>query len=103
MHTTLSNFGVVLGVQVGDVAYVELFNDENGKPRGCGVVEFTNSEAMKKALFVMHRYELNGRKLVLKEETGTLVLSISFGKVFFRFYNHYKVISYKFQGMIGTD
>ncbi|XP_028173184.1 myelin expression factor 2-like [Ostrinia furnacalis] len=56
--------------KVGDVAYVELFNDENGKPRGCGVVEFTNSEAMKKALFVMHRYELNGRKLVLKEETG---------------------------------
>lgn len=52
------------------MAYVELFNDENGKPRGCGVVEFTNSEAMKKALFVMHRYELNGRKLVLKEETG---------------------------------
>lgn len=57
--------------QVGDVAYVELFNDENGKPRGCGVVEFSNTEAMKKALFVMHRYELNGRKLVLKEETGT--------------------------------
>ncbi|XP_032514367.1 heterogeneous nuclear ribonucleoprotein M-like isoform X2 [Danaus plexippus] len=56
--------------KVGDVAYVELFNDENGKPRGCGVVEFSNSEAMKKALFVMHRYELNGRKLVLKEETG---------------------------------
>lgn len=56
--------------KVGDVGYVELFNDENGKPRGCGVVEFTNPEAMKKALFVMHRYELNGRKLVLKEETG---------------------------------
>ncbi|KAJ0175158.1 hypothetical protein K1T71_009299 [Dendrolimus kikuchii] len=56
--------------KVGDVAYVELFNDENGKPRGCGVVEFTNSEAMRKALFVMHRYELNGRKLVIKEETG---------------------------------
>ncbi|XP_059055698.1 myelin expression factor 2 [Achroia grisella] len=55
--------------KVGDVAYVEIFNDENGKPRGCGVVEFTNCEAMKKALFVMHRYELNGRKLVLKEQT----------------------------------
>lgn len=56
------------------MAYVELFNDENGKPRGCGVVEFTNSEAMKKALFVMHRYELNGRKLVLKEETGKYLM-----------------------------
>ncbi|CAH0399500.1 unnamed protein product [Chilo suppressalis] len=59
--------------KVGDVAYVELFNDENGKPRGCGVVEFTNTEAMKKALFVMHRYELKGRKLVLKEETDVIV------------------------------
>lgn len=49
---------------------MELFNDDNGKPRGCGVVEFTNSEAMRKALYVMHRYELNGRKLVIKEETG---------------------------------
>lgn len=58
------------------MAFVELFHDENGKPRGCGVVEFTNSETMKKALFVMHRYELNGRKLVLKEETGKHLLFI---------------------------
>ncbi|CAH4022130.1 myelin expression factor 2 isoform X1 [Pieris brassicae] len=56
--------------KVGDVAYVELYHDDNGKPKGCGVVEFTTTEAMKKALFIMHRYELNGRKLVLKEETG---------------------------------
>ncbi|XP_068622398.1 myelin expression factor 2-like [Battus philenor] len=57
--------------KVGDVAYVELFNDDNGKPRGCGVVIFSTTESMKKALSVMHRYELNGRKLVLKEEMGT--------------------------------
>ncbi|XP_060804462.1 heterogeneous nuclear ribonucleoprotein M [Amyelois transitella] len=54
--------------KVGDVGYVEIFKDENGKSRGCGVVQFTTSEATKKALFVMHRYELNGRKIVLKEE-----------------------------------
>lgn len=52
------------------MAYVELFNDENGKPRGCGVVEFSTVEAKKKALFVMHRYDLKGRKLVIKEDTG---------------------------------
>ncbi|XP_050667270.1 myelin expression factor 2 isoform X2 [Leptidea sinapis] len=57
--------------KVGDVAYVELYNDESGKPRGCGVVEFLTAEAMRKALFVMHRYELNGRKLVLKEDPGS--------------------------------
>lgn len=79
----------VITLQVGDVAYVELFNDENGKPRGCGVVEFTNSEAMKKALFVMHRYELNGRKLVLKEETGNLLCC----KASFVFYYNEPVIN----------
>lgn len=49
---------------------MELFNDDSGKPRGCGVVEFSTAEATKKALSVMHRYELNGRKLVLKEDVG---------------------------------
>lgn len=56
--------------QVGDVAFVELFTDDHGKPRGCGVVTFSTAEAAKKALSVMHRYELFGRKLVLKEEMG---------------------------------
>ncbi|XP_045538698.1 myelin expression factor 2 isoform X2 [Papilio machaon] len=56
--------------KVGDVAFVELFTDDHGKPRGCGVVTFSTSEAAKKALSVMHRYELFGRKLVLKEEMG---------------------------------
>ncbi|XP_013140500.1 PREDICTED: myelin expression factor 2-like isoform X3 [Papilio polytes] len=56
--------------KVGDVAFVELFTDDHGKPRGCGVVTFSTAEAAKKALSVMHRYELFGRKLVLKEEMG---------------------------------
>lgn len=46
------------------------------------MVEFSNSEAMKKALFVMHRYELGGRKLVLKEESGKeIVKTTTFIKV----------------------
>lgn len=58
--------------KVGDVTFVELFHDENGKPRGCGVVEFASPEAVKKALVVLHRYELNGRKIVLKEDTSAV-------------------------------
>ncbi|XP_018320026.1 myelin expression factor 2 [Agrilus planipennis] len=56
--------------QVGDVAFVELFVDENDKPRGCGIVEFSDPNSVKKCLEVMHRFELKGRKLVIKEDFG---------------------------------
>lgn len=56
--------------QVGNVEYVELFMDENGKPRGCGIVEFKEAENVGKALDVMNRYELNGREIVVKEDHG---------------------------------
>merc|ERR1712038_1862595 len=53
---------------VGDVSYVELFNDENDKPRGCGILEFSTEEMAKKAVDVMHRHEIKGRKMVVKED-----------------------------------
>jgi RNA recognition motif-containing protein len=56
--------------EVGDVAFVELFNDENNKPRGCGIVEFEKPESVDKALEKMNRYDLNGRNLVIKEDYG---------------------------------
>lgn len=52
---------------VGEVAYVELFHDENDKPRGCGIVEFESADSVKKAVEKMHRFDLKGRKLVVKE------------------------------------
>jgi len=54
--------------KVGDVAFVELFNDEKGKPRGCGIVEFGDKETAKQAVDVMDKYEINGRKIVVKED-----------------------------------
>jgi RNA recognition motif-containing protein len=56
--------------EVGDVSFVELFSDENNKPRGCGIVEFEKSESVDKALEKMNRYDLNGRNLVIKEDYG---------------------------------
>lgn len=56
--------------EVGDVSFVELFQDENSKPRGCGIVEFDKSELVAKALEKMNRYDLNGRNLVIKEDYG---------------------------------
>lgn len=56
--------------QVGDVQFVELFVDENDKPKGVGIVEFADASLVKKCLEVMQRYEVKGRKLVVREDSG---------------------------------
>lgn len=59
---------------VGDncVTRVELFVDDNDKSRGCGIVELADEKAVKKALSVMHRYDLKGRKLVVRDDSGNV-------------------------------
>ena len=52
---------------VGEVAFVELFEDDRGKPKGSGIVEFEKVEHARIALEKMNRYELKGRRLVVKE------------------------------------
>lgn len=54
--------------EVGKVAHVELFMDENDKPRGCGIVEFEDADSVKTAVDKMHRFDIKGRKLVVKED-----------------------------------
>jgi len=54
--------------EVGEVSFVELFEDESGKPRGCGIIEFEKHEHALLAMDRMNRYELKGRKLVVKED-----------------------------------
>ncbi|CAH1183251.1 unnamed protein product [Phaedon cochleariae] len=56
--------------QVGDVQFVELFIDDNDKPKGSGIVEFSDSASVDKALDIMQRYEVKGRKLVVKDDAG---------------------------------
>lgn len=53
--------------EVGKVAHVELFTDEHDKPRGCGIVEFEDADSVKVAVEKMHRFDIKGRKLVVKE------------------------------------
>lgn len=55
---------------VGPVDFVELFVDENYKPRGCGIVEFKDVESVEKCIEKMHRHELNGREIIVKEDHG---------------------------------
>ena len=38
---------------------------------GCGILEFATEELAKKAVEKMHRHELRGRKLVVKEDFDT--------------------------------
>lgn len=40
--------------------------------KGSGIVEFSDSASVKKCLEVMQRYEVKGRKLVIKEDTGNI-------------------------------
>ncbi|KAJ7994811.1 hypothetical protein DPEC_G00253340 [Dallia pectoralis] len=78
--------------KVGEVTYVELFKDAEGKSRslitvsvyslcygsvlsldlllsqGCGVVEFKDEEFVKKAIEMMNKHDLNGRPLNIKED-----------------------------------
>ncbi|KAK2853790.1 hypothetical protein Q5P01_006451 [Channa striata] len=54
--------------KVGEVTYVELFKDAEGKSRGCGVVEFKDEEFVKKAIATMNKHDLNGRPLNIKED-----------------------------------
>uniref|UniRef100_A0A3P9IIA5 Myelin expression factor 2 n=1 Tax=Oryzias latipes TaxID=8090 RepID=A0A3P9IIA5_ORYLA len=54
--------------KVGEVTYVELFKDAEGKSRVSGVVEFKDDEFVKKAVLTMNKHDLNGRPLNIKED-----------------------------------
>uniref|UniRef100_A0A4W6CEQ7 Heterogeneous nuclear ribonucleoprotein M n=1 Tax=Lates calcarifer TaxID=8187 RepID=A0A4W6CEQ7_LATCA len=54
--------------KVGEVTYVELFKDAEGKSRVSGVVEFKDEEFVKKAILTMNKHDLNGRPLNIKED-----------------------------------
>ncbi|XP_050429955.1 myelin expression factor 2 [Adelges cooleyi] len=54
--------------EVGDVSFVVVYTDEKDKSRGCGTVEFDRADSAQKAIDKMHRFDINGRKLVVKED-----------------------------------
>jgi len=54
--------------KIGNVSYCQLFENEDGKSRGCGLVEFQDSASARKAIDILHRYEYRGRELVVKED-----------------------------------
>lgn len=57
---------------------MELFEDESGKPRGCGIVEFEKREHALAALEKMNGFDLKGRRLVVKEVRSPFPLPLDF-------------------------
>lgn len=45
-----------------------MFEDEEGRSRGCGLIEFSDIASAKKAIDELHRYNFKGRELVVKED-----------------------------------
>ena len=56
---------------VGNVTYCRLFENNNNKSR-VGFVEFHDLASARKAIDILHRYEWNGRKLVVKGDSDCI-------------------------------
>lgn len=54
--------------QAGDVKHVEVFQDYNGRSKGCGIVEFNTVEDAQRAISELNDTELEGRKIFVRED-----------------------------------
>ena len=54
--------------QAGEVHSVELFLDEVGVSRGCGIIEYTNSNDAINAIQILHHSKIDGRIITVKED-----------------------------------
>lgn len=61
------DFTYLRGFAAGDVKHVEVFEDYNGRSKGCGIVEFGNVEDAQRAITELNDTELEGRKIFVRE------------------------------------
>lgn len=54
--------------KIGEVTHCTIFENEDGKSRGCGLIEFQDVQTAARAIEVMHRSEFKNRELVVKED-----------------------------------
>ncbi|XP_064607753.1 myelin expression factor 2-like [Liolophura sinensis] len=54
--------------EVGEVAFVDMLETNDGKSKGAGIIEFKDKEGARRALEKMHRYKVKDRALVVREE-----------------------------------
>jgi RNA recognition motif-containing protein len=54
--------------KAGEVATVELFLDEVGVSRGCGIIEYLNPSDSVRAIDLLHHSKIDGRVITVKED-----------------------------------
>lgn len=54
--------------KIGPVSHVEVFTGNDGRSRGCGVVEFENADDAKEAIKEYEGYQHEGRKIHVRED-----------------------------------
>eukprot|EP00633_Aureoumbra_lagunensis_P001765 CAMPEP_0197286296 /NCGR_PEP_ID=MMETSP0890-20130614/1735_1 /TAXON_ID=44058 ORGANISM="Aureoumbra lagunensis, Strain CCMP1510" /NCGR_SAMPLE_ID=MMETSP0890 /ASSEMBLY_ACC=CAM_ASM_000533 /LENGTH=393 /DNA_ID=CAMNT_0042754527 /DNA_START=112 /DNA_END=1293 /DNA_ORIENTATION=+ len=55
--------------QVGNVVYSSIMTeDDTGRSKGCGIVEFETPEEALKAIETLHDAELDGRRIIVRED-----------------------------------
>jgi RNA recognition motif-containing protein len=60
--------------KVGAEVYVEIFNGPDGRPSGVGLIEVKSAELAKKTIDTMHRLDVRGRQLIVREENQEDIL-----------------------------
>jgi len=55
----------------GDVVFAEVLEEDGGRSKGCGVVEYSNPEEARKAIAELTNTELNGREIFVREDRET--------------------------------
>lgn len=68
---------------VGDVKFVQLFEDDMGRPKGSAIVEFATEQEARNAIEQLHDTVLHGRPLIVREdkESGTSEFSVFVGNI----------------------
>lgn len=56
--------------EIGEVETIELFIDEEIKPRGCGLIEFKDQECVAIAVEKFNKHDIDGRKILVREDNG---------------------------------
>ena len=57
--------------QAGDVVYAEVLEEDSGRSKGCGIVEYSSASDAQKAIAQLTNSELNGREIFVREDRET--------------------------------
>lgn len=74
--------------KAGNIIKLDLFTDEQGKSRGCGIIQYSSRASALRAISMFHNFELYSRFITVKEDET--------------FYSQQKPTQIKLKGMPGT-